>query len=529
MAVIYILVALVLFLCIVADKFSGKFGMPALILFMSIGMLFGCDGILKIQFDNYELAETVCAIALSFIMFYGGFNTKWKTAKAVATRAVALSTIGVLITSALVSVFCYFLLRFNFIESFLIGAVLSSTDAASVFSILRKKKLNLKDGTAPLLEIESGSNDPVSYLLTMIGITIISSGGIEKITYMIFAQIVFGILIGILVALTGVLILTKTNIIPDGLDTIFMIGLVLLAFGLAEITGGNEFLSVYLLGIIIGNSRIKNKKIMITFFDGVTGLAQILTFFLLGLLAYPHKMSQIMLPALLIALFMTLVARPIAVFTILKPFQCNIRQCVLISWAGLRGAASIVFSIMVVAGGGDVSFDIFHIVFMVALFSVAIQGTLIPKVAERLNMVDNESDVRKTFNDYQEESSLTLMRMYIPDGHNWADRKISDVSMPTGSLALMIKRDGDTIIPNGDTQILAGDSIILSVPSYESGEKEKLKEIFIGNKHKWKNKSIQNLNLPANVLIALIKRQDENLIPSGSTVILENDIVVLYK
>ena len=141
------------------------------------------------------------------------------------------------------------------------------------------------------------------------------------------------------------------------------------------------------------------------------------------------------------------------------------------------------FSIMVAAGGGDVSFDIFHIVFMVALFSVAIQGTLIPKVSEKLDMVDNESDVRKTFNDYQEESSLTLMRMYIPKGHNWENRKVSEVSMPTGSLALMIKRNGETIIPNGDTEILAEDSVILSVPSYESGEKEKLKEIFIGSKH----------------------------------------------
>lgn len=240
-------------------------------------------------------------------------------------------------------------------------------------------------------------------------------------------------------------------------------------------------------------------------------------------------MPQIILPALLIALFMTLVARPIAVFLILKPFKCSVNQCLLISWAGLRGAASIVFSIMVVAGGGDMSFDIFHIVFMVALFSVAIQGTLIPKVAEKLHMVDDASDVRKTFNDYQEESSLTLMRMYIPEGHNWANKKVSDVSMPTGSLALMIKREGETIIPNGDTEILAEDSIILSVPAYESKEKEKLKEIVIGSKHKWKDKSIQNLNLPSNVLIALIKRQEENLIPSGSTVILENDIVVLYK
>lgn len=184
---------------------------------------------------------------------------------------------------------------------------------------------------------------------------------------------------------------------------------------------------------------------------------------------------------------------------------------------------------MVVAEGGDMSFDIFHIVFMVALFSVAIQGTLIPKVAEKLDMVDNALDVRKTFNDYQEEASLTLMRMYIPEGHNWADKKVCEVSMPTGSLALMIKRNNETIISNGDTEILAEDSVILSVPAYESSEKEKLKEIHIGPKHKWKNKSIQNLNLPSNVLIALIKRKEENLIPGGSTMILEDDIVVVYK
>lgn len=529
MAIIYILVALVLFSCIIADKFSGKFGMPALILFMSIGMLFGCDGILKIEFDNYELAEKVCAIALSFIMFYGGFNTKWKTAKPVAAQAVSLSTLGVLITSAIVSVFCYFALGLGVMESYLIGAVLSSTDAASVFSILRKKKLNLREGTAPLLEIESGSNDPVSYLLTMVGIMLLSSGGLNKIPFMIFTQVTFGILIGVGMALIGAFVLTRTNIIPEGLETIFMIGLVLMAFGLADVVQGNGFLCVYLLGIILGNSRIKNKKIMIDFFDGVTGLAQILTFFLLGLLAFPHKMPQIILQALLIALFMTLVARPIAVFLILKPFKCSNKQCLLVSWAGLRGAASIVFSIMVVAQGGDMSFDIFHIVFMVALFSVAIQGTLIPKVAEKLDMVDDLLDVRKTFNDYQEESALTLMRMYIPKGHNWVNSKISEVSIPTGSLALMIKRHNETIVPNGDTEILAEDSVILSVPSYETNEKEKLKEVIISGKHKWKDKSIQDLDLPKEVLIALVKRQDENIIPSGSTVIREDDIVVLYK
>lgn len=529
MAIILILIALILFLCIMADKFSGKFGMPALILFMTIGMLFGCDGIFKIQFDNYNFAQDICVVSLSFIMFYGGFNTKWKTAGKVAGRAVALSTVGVLITAGLTCIFCHFILRFSFEESFLIGAVLSSTDAASVFSILRKKKLNLKFGTAPLLEIESGSNDPVSYLLTLIGILLLNGGSLKHLPYLIFAQVVYGIIIGVAVAFFGIFILTKTTIVTEGLDTIFMIALIVFSFGASLAVDGNEFLTVYLLGIILGNSKIKNKKIMIPFFDGLTGLAQILIFFLLGLLAFPHKLPSIIIPALLIAAFLTLVARPVAVFAILKPFKCNRQQCLLISWAGLRGAASIVFSIMVVASNREIPFDIFHIVFMVALFSVAIQGTLIPAVAKKLDMIDDNDDVRKTFNDYQDESAITLMRMYIPKGHNWENQLISDVSMPTDSLALMIKRQGNTIIPNGDTKILEGDNIILSVPSYEPSGKENLEEIVIGKHHKWCDKRIQDLDLPENVLIALIQRGEENLIPDGSTYIRKGDIVVTYR
>ncbi len=257
-------------------------------------------------------------------------------------------------------------------------------------------------------------------------------------------------------------------------------------------------------------------------------MAQIFIFFLLGLLVFPHKLPGILLPALGIMIFMTLAARPIAVFLILKPFKCSNRQCLLVSWAGLRGAASIVFSIMAVASGAGLSRDLFHIVFMISLFSVSIQGTLLPLAAKKLSMVDEESDVRKTFNDYQEESAITLMRMYIPKGHNWENKKIREVSVPTGSLAIMIKRDGETLIPKGDTKILANDCVILSVPAYEPREQENLEEIQIDNTHEWYNKSIAELNLPADLLIALIIRGEENLIPDGNTVIMEKDIVVIY-
>lgn len=524
-----ILVSAVIFLCILADKFSVRFGMPALILFMFIGMLFGSDGILKIPFDDFNMAENFCSIALLFIMFYGGFNTKWKHARPVAVKAVLLSTLGVLITAGITAVLCHVFLHFSVTESFLTGAVLSSTDAASVFSILRKKKLNLKDGTASLLELESGSNDPASYMLTVIGIGLLGAGSSGNLIYNIFAQLAYGTAIGIIFASASIWLLTKSNLIADGLDTIFMIATVLLCYGLSNYAGGNAYLSVYLLGIIVGNSRIKNKNVLIPFFDGITGLAQIFLFFVLGLLAFPHRFPAIILPALAIVFFLTVIARPAAVFLILKPLKCSIRQCVLISWAGLRGAASIVFATMVIAGGTSLHSDLFHIVFMVALFSVAIQGTLLPRAARMLDMVDEASDVRKTFNDYQEESAITLMRMYIPEGHNWENRLIKDVGIPTGSLAIMIKRNQETIIPKGNTKILAGDNMILSVPSYEPAEHEKLEEIPIGSTHKWCNQSIEELQLPSNELIALIIRGEENLIPDGKTVILENDIVVAYR
>lgn len=529
MTIIILLVSAVILLCVLAEKFSGKFGMPALILFMFVGILFGSDGILKIPFDDYARAEEICSIALIFIMFYGGFNLKWKLASPIAVKASLLSTIGVFLTAIITAVLCNCILKYSLAESFLIGAVLSSTDAASVFSILRHKKLNLKDGTASLLEMESGSNDPMAYMLTLVAISIVNGSDTGNIPLQIFLQIFFGLVIGAVFAFISIWLQTKTNLVSDGIDTIFMIAMVLLCYGLTQIAGGNSYLSVYLMGIIIGNSKIKNKATLIPFFDGVTGLAQILIFFLLGLLSFPHKMPQIISIAIAVALFLTLIARPLSVFLLLKPFRCNTRQCLLISWAGLRGASSSVFAIMAIAGGVATSHDLFHIVFMVSLFSVAVQGTLLPKIAKKLDMIDDNLDVRKTFNDYQEESAITLMRMFIPEGHNWVNKTIKEVNVPTGSLAIMIKRGGETIITKGDTKILAGDNVILSVPAYEPNDREKLEEIHIDRNHVWCNKPICELNLLPTELIAMIIRGNENLIPDGNTVILENDTVVTYR
>lgn len=527
MASMLILVTAIILLCIIANRFSAKLGMPALLLFMALGMIFGSDGIFKISFDNYEVTERICLVALVFIIFYGGFGMKWETARPVAAKSLALSTLGTLFTALLTCAFCYYFLHINFAESFLLGAVISSTDAASVFSILRSQNLDLKYGSASLLELESGSNDPIAYMLTMIGLALLQG---EKISVpaMLFTQIIVGILIGILAAIFGCLVIEKANVLSEGFDTIFVIAVVLMSYAGAEMLHGNGFLSVYLTGILMGNRKLKNKVSLVHFFDALTGMAQMAIFFLLGLLAFPHKILPVLPVALAIAVFLTFVVRPAVVTLILKPFHCSMKQCILISCAGLRGAASIVFVIMAVSSGAKLEHDLYHIVFFISLFSVLIQGSLLAFVAKKLDMIEEEGNILKTFNDYVEESAITMIRFFVPKGHGWENKQIQEVHFPSGSLALMIKRGGETIIPKGDTVIRADDSVIISVPEYQSVGDVNLREITIDKFHKWNGKSIEELKLPDDILIAMLKRGDENIIPSGKTIIQENDTVVIY-
>lgn len=275
-----------------AEKLSGKVGMPALILFrvwgccLAVTVFFG----LPLMIMDWHRISALSPSVLS--CFTAVFNMKWSAARPVAVKAICLSTIGVVVTAGLTAVFCLVVLKFDFVDAFLMGAVLSSTDAASVFSVLRTKKLNLKDGTASILEMESGSNDPVAYLLTMIGIMMKTGGSLSSLPYMIFAQVVFGLAIGAAAASLGILLLKKGTMQAAGMDMILVIALVMIAFGLSEAIGGNAFLTVYFMGILLGNSNIRGKETLIPFLTGMTGLAQIVLFFLLGLLSFPHKLPR---------------------------------------------------------------------------------------------------------------------------------------------------------------------------------------------------------------------------------------------
>ena len=462
MVELMIISGLVLLICITSSKMLYKFGVPMLLIFIVLGMLFGSDGIVGLYFDNYDLTSTLCSIALVFIMFYGGFGTNWKMAKPVAKQSILMSTFGVIITSLLTGVFCYFILNTSLLEGLLIGSIVGSTDAASVFTILRSQKLNLKSEIASLLEVESGSNDPIAYMMTLSIVMIMSSGLSWSIVPMILKQIIFGILLGAVLAKATVFIIRRANFELEGFYSIFIIAIAILAYALSEFIGGNGYLSVYIAGIILGNSKIPHKKSLVAFFDGISWIMQIMLFFMLGLLSFPSRLPQVIGVSILISIFMIFIARPIATHVILRGFKTPIKEQILISWVGLRGAASIVFAIFAITSGVPIENDIFHIIFFIALISVSVQGTLLPKVAQKLDLVDNDTTVLKTFNDYQEEKSTMLLEYNVSKSSKWMNKTIMDAEIPDDILIVMIKRNGQVIVPKGSTEILEKDILVLS-------------------------------------------------------------------
>lgn len=523
-----LLVAAVILLCLSLNKMSNKLGIPMLLAYILLGMMFGTDGILKIPFDNFTIAEQICTVSLIFIMFYGGFGTNWKQAKPVAGKAVLLSTVGVILTAVTTGAFCHFILKMDSWESMLIGSVISSTDAASVFSILRSKRLNLKNNTASMLEVESGSNDPCSYMLTVIILTIMSgelSG--SSLVVMIFSQIIFGILVGVVVALAAAFILKKVNFATDGFDTIFVFSMALVSYAGASMINGNGYLAAYIAGIILGNTPLHHKKSLVHFFDGITGLMQMLIFFLLGLLAYPSQLPKILPIALAIAVFLTFVARPVSIFAILMPFRCPVKQQLLVSWAGLRGAASIVFAIMATVSPAYTKNDLFHIVIFIVLFSISIQGTLLGLVAKKLDMIDENGNVMKTFSDYSDEMPVEFVKISIKAGHPWENRRIKDLTSLPDLLLVLILRGEERIIPNGNTVVLAGDKIVLSALSPEENLGICLTEIPIEKDSKWIGKPLSRIKLGEEKLVLVLKRNEKVVIPNGNTVIRENDVLVI--
>ena len=449
---------LILLICITSSKVLYRFGVPLLLIFIFLGMIFG---VMVIDFNDFQLTGKIASIALVFIMFYGGFGTNWSMAKPKAAPSILMSTLGTIITFFITGVFVYLIFKISFLESLLIGAVVSSTDAASVFAILRSQKLNLEGSLASLLEVESGSNDPVACMLTLIILTIMGGGTVMNLIPLVISQIVVGIMIGTLIAMASIYLIRHANFEIESFYVIFIIAIAIIAYSLSEWMGGNGYLSVYISGIIIGNSKIPHKKTLVHFLDGVSWIMQIILFFILGLLANPLELPKVIGKSVVISLGIIFIARPVSVFLILKKFNFNIKEKIFIAWVGLRGAASIVFAIFALNYGISISNDIYHIIFFIALISVGVQGTLIPIIAKRLELLDNNSSVLKTFNDYVEEKNTKVMEVKIEGNCKLINKSIMDANIPEEILIAMIKREDEIIIPKGASIIKEGDILVV--------------------------------------------------------------------
>lgn len=452
--------SIVLLLCVASAKLLNRFGIPTLLIFLLLGIVFGSEGIVGIDFSNSDLTIDICSIGLIFIMFYGGFGTNWKTAKPMAIQSVLMSTLGVIITAGLTGFFCHLVFGVKLFEGLLLGSVIASTDAASVFAILRSRKLNLKGGLAPLLEIESGSNDPVSYMLTIIFVTLINNGSVQTIPIMLIKQIAFGLLTGVSTGVLSAWVLRKVKFDVSGIDTILVFAVAILSYSLAETVGGNGYLSVYLSGIILGNSKIMNKKGLVHFFDGVSWLMQIVLFFTLGFVSFPSSLPSVIHYAIPIAIFLIVVARPVATFSILSWFRIPFKHQLFVSLVGLRGAASIVFAILAATSSEFITSDIFHIIFFVALLSVTVQGSIIPLMAKKLDLIDNDTSVLKTFTDYTEDENTQVVEITIDEAHPYCDKTIVEANISPDILIVMIKRGKNTIVPKGSTKMIQGDVLV---------------------------------------------------------------------
>jgi len=359
-------VAVLILVSVISSKLSDRFAIPALLLFLSIGMLAGSEGIGGIYFNNPHLAKSLGIIALIFIIFSGGLDTNWSDIRPILLPGVMLSTLGVLITALVVGFFAVYILKFSFIEGLLLGSIVSSTDAAAVFSILKSKKISLKSPLKPLLELESGSNDPMAVFLTISFISFI------KINEMNFISIIprfvldmgIGALVGYFMSRFIVFLIDRLSLEYEGLYPVMMISLVLLTYSIAAFLKGNGFLAVYLAGLLIARAEFSNKKSIAKFHDGIAWLMQIAMFLTLGLLVFPSKIVSVVGGGLLLAFILMIVARPLSVFISLLPFNITTRKKIMVSWVGLRGAAPIILATFPLLAGVRQADTIFNIVFL---------------------------------------------------------------------------------------------------------------------------------------------------------------------
>lgn len=471
---ILLALSLLFFVSIVIGKVSSKLGLPALLLFLLVGMISGTDG-LGIHFDDTSVAQTIGTVSLCIILFSGGMNTRLGEIKPVMKQGISLATIGVLLTSIITGLLIYWVLgltsqslNIGMTTALLLAATMSSTDSASVFSILRSKGLHLKNNLRPMLELESGSNDPMAYVLVITLIEICQLGGtpnyLNAILFLLL-QLAIGGIAGFLIGKGSVHIINRLKIDNPSLYPILSLTLCIFIFSFTYYIKGNGYLAVYIGGLVFGNNSFVHKRSSVNFFDGIAWLCQLLMFLTLGLLVNPHELIPIAKPGLIISLLMIFISRPLSVFISLLPFQkMGIKDKIYVSWCGLRGAVPIIFAILPLAADVPHAHLIFNIVFFCTLISLLVQGTTIPIMAKWLGLEETNEEKYQLENfdvDFSDDiksvtTEITLTEEILKNGN-----LLMNLSLPDKTLVVMIKRDNKYFVPTGKTILHNHDKLLI--------------------------------------------------------------------
>lgn len=450
---------------IVVSKAFNRLGIPVFLLFLLVGMVAGSEGPGGVYFDDPWLAQSLGIVALTLIIFSGGLGTNWVSVRPVLWQGVALSTLGVLLTTVLVGCFAVFLVGFSWVESLLVGAIVSSTDAAAVFSVMRSKNINLQDHLKQLIELESGSNDPMAVFLTvgLIHLLVEPATPAVSLLPMFVQQMALGLLFGYGMGKGITLVVNRLRLGYEGLYPVLTLSLVILTYGISTVVGGSGFLAVYVAGLVMANSNFIHKQSIMRFHDGLAWLMQITMFVTLGLLVFPSHLVPVAGTGLLFAAFLMFVARPASVFLTLSLAGMNVRENLLVSWAGLRGAAPIILATFPLLAGLSKADMIFNLVFFIVLTSILLQGTSIPLVVKLLGLFAPQPPRQRYPLEVGSVCCIDseLMEITVPPKSGVVGRPLVDLDFPRGALVVLLHRGEDFIVPSGSTVLRGGDTILV--------------------------------------------------------------------
>ena len=461
--------ALLLFVAVMAGKVAYRFGAPALLLFLGVGMLFGLN---FISYRSVDMTQFVGMIALCIILFTGGMDTSFQEIKPIIGPGVVLATVGVVMTAVVLAGFVWLIapwigLEISFPLALLLASTMSSTDSASVFSILRSKKQGLKQHLRPLLELESGSNDPMAYMLTilLIGIVTNTSGDVGmgmSIVYFVI-QMVVGALSGYLIGRLAVWTINKINLANHSLYSVLLLAFIFFAFAFTDLIKGNGYLAVYLAGLVVGNHKLTQKRSLTVFFDGFTWLMQIVMFLTLGLFVNSDELfrPEVLILGCAVGAFMILVARPVTVFACLLPFRrFTTKARLYVSWVGLRGAVPILFAIYPMMANVEQAGLLFNVVFLSTIISLVVQGTTVSGMANMLGLAYEERESAFSV-DIHEDMKSVLTEVEVNESMLDTGHTLKDITLPENTLVMMVCREGEYFVPQGKTELHQGDKLLV--------------------------------------------------------------------